>query len=71
MADDHSGETELFLVMGDHAEDGVFSDGVEAGGGFVKENDMGFSDQRPGQGHPLLHTARDLRRVLVDDFGQI
>ena len=39
--------------------------GVQVGQGFVHKQHRGFRGQRPGDGHPLLLSAGQLRRVAV------
>ena len=55
MADQDRGKTEFSLILGNHAQDGVFPDRVLAGSGFVKEDDLRIGYQGPRQGHPFLH----------------
>ena len=42
------------------------SDRIDAGGGFVEEDHVGFVDQRTCQGQPLLPSARKRPRQLVN-----
>ena len=44
-----------------HLDPGGLVQGRE---GLVHENDLGFQDQRPGNGHPLLLATRELMGVL-------
>ena len=57
MTDENSGKSELFSVMGDHAQDDVFPDRVLAGRRLVKEHDGRVCYKCPGQGHTFLHAA--------------
>ena len=56
-ADDNAGETEALLIIGDHTVHSTFADRIQPGGGLVKQNDLRIGHQRPGQGHPLFHSA--------------
>ena len=38
---------------------------VQRGEGLIHQQDIGFGRQRPGQGHTLPHTARQLVRIAV------
>mgnify|MGYP000435289138 CR=1 FL=1 len=42
---------------------------VQVAGGFVRQDQQGMVDERPGHGGTLLLTAGDLRRVFVPDGG--
>ena len=44
--------------------------GVQGAGRFVEQHHLGLHRQRAGDGHPLLLTARHVRRVLVLDVAQ-
>ncbi len=65
VAHHHRGEPELPVQLHDQVMDGVDQDRVQAGGGLVEEDHLRLRHQRPRDGHPLAHAARDLGRVLV------
>ena len=41
---------------------------IQFTGRLVVENDLRLHDQRPGDGHPLLHAARKFRGILQGIF---
>ena len=46
-------------------------DGIEAGGGFIKEDDGGILDEHAGNGHALLLTAAELQSGCAKRVGQM
>ena len=70
MADQHGRKSQLVLVLGNHAQDGVAADGVLSGGGLVEQDDFRIGHQGPGQGHPFLHAPGQLCGVFVGDLHQ-
>ncbi len=48
MRDDDGSEAELALILHDHLEDGIASEGVKTGGGLVKEHQFGPGDDGTG-----------------------
>jgi hypothetical protein len=71
-------------VVGDHHDrlahvvDGVAQEAeqlasrarVEVAGRLVGKDDLGVAEQRPGRGHPLLLTARELIGTMAEATGQ-
>ena len=51
------GEIAFGLEAGEHFPDGDAGDGVEAGGGFVEEEDFGFVDEAAGDFEAAAHAA--------------
>ena len=65
MADQNRRKPEFPLVLGNHAQDGIFPDRVLAGSGFIEEDDSRIRDQSPCQGCPLLHAAGEFRGIFM------
>ena len=58
----------LAHVVGDHFEHGHYFTAalaVEAGGGFISEDDDGVVDERPGDGDALALAAAEGARLVV------
>ena len=70
VTDDNRTEFEFFLIVGDHGEDRVFSDGVQPGGGLVKQYNFRVRDQGSPESDPFLHAAGNLCRKFVPYFGE-
>ena len=60
MADHNGGKAKPFLILGNHAQDGVFPDGVLSRGGLVEKYDLGIGHQGPCQGHPSAARPGDV-----------
>ena len=65
MADQDSREPELSLVLGDHAQNCIFSDRILSGCGFIKEDNLRIGYQSPCEGYSLLHAPGKFRRELL------
>ena len=61
---------ELALHLQDQFDDLLSRNGVQSARGFVVQDDPRAQDQRPGQGHPPFHPARQFRRHQVDGVGE-
>ena len=59
MADEDGGKSELFAVMGNHAQNNVFPDWVLAGRRLVKKHYGRVRYKCAGQSYSLLHPARE------------
>jgi len=71
VADKDRSKTELFMILGNHAQDRIFADRVQPRGGFVKKDDLRIGDQGPRQCHSLLHTPGDLRGIFLRRFNEL
>src|SRR6185295_4298951 len=60
---------ETLDAVDDEIVDDVGHDRVEAGRRLVEEDDLGIGGNGAGETHPLLHAARQLRRVELADLG--
>ena len=65
VGDDDAGNVDFFFQRGDDFRNGGRHDWVELGRGFVVEQELRLHDKCPGNGYPLAHAARELRRVFV------
>ncbi|OPY04205.1 MAG: hypothetical protein A4E61_00801 [Syntrophorhabdus sp. PtaB.Bin184] len=65
------GETVFLSVMDDHTQDHVLPDGVLACRRLVEKDYLGVGDKRACQGHPFLHTPRQLRREFSDRLQEL
>src|SRR4030042_331408 len=65
MADENRCETELPLVLSDHAQDGIPANDVLARGGFIKKHHLWIDHQGSAQCHSLLHASREFGRVFL------
>ena len=68
MRDDDDGA--VFLDGVDAVLDLLGGDGIEAGGGLVKEDDGRVFEEHARNGHTLLLTAREIGGVVVELFRQ-
>ncbi len=59
MADEYGCKAELFAEMGDHAQDSVFPDRIQAGRGLIEKHYGRVYYEGSGQGDPFLHAARE------------
>ncbi|OPY15201.1 MAG: hypothetical protein A4E74_02239 [Syntrophus sp. PtaB.Bin075] len=48
-------KSEFSLVLGNHAQNRVFPDGILTGSRFIEQDDLRIDDERPRQGHSFLH----------------
>ena len=71
MADQNRGEIQLSLVLGDHAQNGVFPNGILPGGRLVEQNDPRIRDQGARQRRPFLHAPGKFRRIFISRFRQL
>ncbi|HEY8900676.1 MAG TPA: hypothetical protein VIM61_09710 [Chthoniobacterales bacterium] len=62
---DERGEAELPLIFRDHGEHRIAPQRIEAGGGFVEEDQFGLRDDGPGERETLLHATRHLAGIPV------
>lgn len=69
VGDQEHGQPQRFLQGLDQAVEGGRADRVEAGGGFVQEQQWRIQRQRTGQAGALAHAAGQLRGQLVDRIG--
>ncbi|KAG0772535.1 hypothetical protein G6F21_014459 [Rhizopus arrhizus] len=65
VGDQEHGQPQRFLQGPDQAVERGRADRVEAGGGFVQEQQRWIQRQRAGQAGALAHAAGQLRRQLV------
>ena len=63
--DDQRGESEDRLVFGDHDEDGIAAERVEAGGRLIEKDHFRPGDNGPRQGESFLHATRKHCRVMI------
>ncbi|MCC2633338.1 MAG: hypothetical protein K0S48_1224 [Ramlibacter sp.] len=63
--DDHERSAALTVDAPQVREDFVGGRAVEVARGFVGQHERGLEDEGPGDGHPLLHAAGQLRGFLV------
>ena len=70
MTDHNRGESKFLLVLCYHAQDSILPDRILACSRFVKKHYFRVRNEGASQSHPLLHTARNFRRVFVRDFGK-
>ena len=62
MGDQHHGEPEFLLQLSDQADKAVRTVRIEAGGGFVEEQQFRLQGQGAGQRHALDHPPGQFRR---------
>lgn len=67
--DEHVGQAELSLEVGQQVEDGRLDGDVEGAGGFVEHEQPGAEREGAGDGDALALAARELVRVTVLDRG--
>lgn len=71
VGDDDAGDAEFFAEFVDELVDAIGADGIEAGGGFVVEDDAGFEDDGAGEGNALALAAGELSGEFVLDSIEI
>src|SRR5208283_1579403 len=71
MTDEDGGKAELFPVMGYHAQNCVFPDRILPGCRLIKKHDTRFCYESAGKGHPLLHSPRELRWILMNSVNDL
>ena len=65
MSDQNNGHAFLFVEFPEEFQDFFTGLGVEVAGGLIREQDGGIIDEGPGNGHPLLLSAGELRGFVV------
>ena len=70
MGDQNNGDAFLFVESPEKFQHFFTGLGVEVAGGLIGEQDGGIIDQGPGNGHPLLLPAGELRRFVVQAIPQ-
>ena len=69
MGDGDGGRAHLGHDFADQVVDDAGHDRIEAGGGFVEEDDFRLGGDGAGEADALLHAARQLGRQAVGHFG--
>ena len=69
VGDHDDSEAEAVAQRGDEFVEVVCADGVEAGGGFVEEEDFGIQREGAGEADAFLHAAGKLGRGVIGSFG--
>jgi hypothetical protein len=69
VGDDHDGPAVLVQVL-EQSENPLRCPAVEGARRFVGENQRRVVDERPGDGHPLLLSARELVRPMAEPMRQ-
>ncbi len=70
VGDGDGGAAKPLDAVDDQAVDHRPHDRIEAGGRLIEEHDIGLGGDRSGQGHALLHAARQFGRRQVADAGR-
>ena len=70
MSDQNNGHAFLFVELPEEFQDFFTGLGVEVAGGLIREQDGGIIDEGPGNGHPLLLPAGELRGFVVQALPQ-
>ena len=68
VGDEHGAEPEPGVQLVQLRPHLVAQAGVEVGQRLVEQHDVGAGDEAPGEGHPLLLAAAQLRRVAVEQL---
>src|SRR3989339_963045 len=63
VTDKNRGKTKFSLVLGDHAQNGVFTHRVLTGRRFIKKNNLRIRNQNPRQGGAFLHSPGKFGRI--------
>src|SRR5690349_10144896 len=71
MGGEKSGDPVNIAEAEDEADDGLRSDGIEAGGGRVVENDGGTGDKGTGDGDATPHAAGEFGRQQIEGVSQL
>ena len=67
----HDGHAEFLLHFPDELKNLRLHGDVEGGGGFIRDEDLGFGDERHRDHHALAHPAGELVGIIVDAFGRV
>ena len=68
MGDEQGGSCMNVALLDDELDDGGGGDGIEAAGGRVVEDQLGFVDEGAGDGHAPPHAAGKAGRIKVEGF---
>ena len=70
VGDDHDRHAHLFVDFRQQLQNGAGRIGIQGGGRFVAQQVLGICGEGPGNGHTLLLTAGQLRRIGVRAVGK-
>ena len=69
VGDDHQRQAKIPAHLIEHLEHRGLHVGIEAGGGFIEDQYLGFHQQRPGQDDSSQLPAAQLEGAVLQPFG--